>query len=386
MGHKLIRITTVPISLEKLLEGQLAFMSKYFDVIAISADDEQLSKYGKNEGVKTYTIHLTRKITPFKDLIAVIKLVRFLRKEKPQIIHSHTPKAGVVGMLASYIARVPIRLHTVAGLPLMEAVGIKRKVLNFVEKLTYSCATMVYPNSQGLKDFIIDEKLTSLNKIKIIGNGSSNGIDTTYFNHARYSIDDSLTLKKSLQINPDDFVFIFVGRLVGDKGINELVKAFVSFSSTYDKVSLLLVGPLETELDPLDPFTLQHINEHPKIKATGFQKDVRPYFAVSNALVFPSYREGFPNVVLQAAAMELPCIVSNINGCNEIIENGVNGIIVPVKQEEPLEKAMKSIVFDPELYSKLKNNTRDGIVQNYDRKEIWNEILKEYELLIKKAE
>lgn len=379
---KLVRITTVPISLEKLLEGQLSFMSKHFDVTAISSEDKRLNVYGDKEGVKTHYLELTRKITPLKDLVAVFKLVKYLRKEKPQIVHSHTPKAGIVGMLSAYIARVPIRLHTVAGLPLMEAGGIKRKVLNVVEKLTYACATKVYPNSQGLKDFIVEEKLTSTAKIKIIGNGSSNGIDTTYFDPTRYSVNDSSVLKESLNIPSEDFVFIFVGRLVGDKGINELVKAFVSISNSHDTVSLLLVGPLETELDPLDSITLKHINEHPKIIATGYQTDVRPYFAASNALVFPSYREGFPNVVLQAAAMELPCVVSNINGCNEIIENGMNGLIVPVKQHLPLEKAMEEMFNDQELFAVLKKNTRTRIVQNYDRKEIWNEILKEYESLI----
>ena len=379
---KLVRITTVPISLEKLLEGQLSFMSKHFDVTAISSEDKRLNVYGDKEGVKTHYLELTRNITPLKDLVAVFKLVKYLRKEKPQIVHSHTPKAGIVGMLSAYIARVPIRLHTVAGLPLMEAGGIKRKVLNVVEKLTYACATKVYPNSQGLKDFIVEEKLTSTAKIKIIGNGSSNGIDTTYFDPTRYSVNDSSVLKESLNIPSEDFVFIFVGRLVGDKGINELVKAFVSISNSHDTVSLLLVGPLETELDPLDSITLKHINEHPKIIATGYQTDVRPYFAASNALVFPSYREGFPNVVLQAAAMELPCVVSNINGCNEIIENGMNGLIVPVKQHLPLEKAMEEMFNDLELFAVLKKNTRTRIVQNYDRKEIWNEILKEYESLI----
>ncbi|WP_339844630.1 glycosyltransferase family 4 protein [uncultured Dokdonia sp.] len=379
---KLVRITTVPISLEKLLEGQLSFMSNHFDVTAISSEDKRLNLYGDKEGVETHYLELTRKITPLKDLIAVFKLVKYLRKEKPQIVHSHTPKAGIVGMLSAYIARVPIRLHTVAGLPLMEAGGVKRKVLNIVEKLTYTCATKVYPNSQGLKDFIVEEKLTLTEKIKIIGNGSSNGIDTTYFDPTRYSVNDTSVLKESLNISSEDFIFIFVGRLVGDKGINELVKAFVSISHSYDTVSLLLVGPLETELDPLDSITLKHINEHPKIIATGYQTDVRPYFAASNALVFPSYREGFPNVVLQAAAMELPCVVSNINGCNEIIENGTNGLIVPVKQHLPLEKAMKEMFNDQKLFAVLKKNTRTRIVQNYDRKEIWNEILKEYESLI----
>ena len=137
-NNKLIRITTVPISLEKLLEGQLHFMSNYFEVTAVSSDKERLEKYGKNEGIATYYLPLTRRITPLKDLWAVCKLYRYLIKEKPQIVHSHTPKAGIVSMLASYFAGVPNRLHTVAGLPLLETKGIKRITLNSVEKLTVS--------------------------------------------------------------------------------------------------------------------------------------------------------------------------------------------------------------------------------------------------------
>jgi glycosyltransferase involved in cell wall biosynthesis len=380
--HKLVRITTIPISFEKLLEGQLAFMSKHFDVTAISAEKEKLEKYGDNEGVQTYHLDLTRKITPLKDLLAVFKLVKFLKKEKPYIVHTHTPKAGIIGMLAAFLTRVPIRIHTVAGLPLMEAVSVKRLVLNFVEKLTYACATKIYPNSQGLKDFILEEKLTSSIKIKIIGNGSSNGIDTAYFDPNIFCEMDNLALKKQLHIDPEDFVFIFVGRLVSDKGLNELVSAFVNFVTKYEKASLLLVGPFETDLDPLDSFTLKQIKEHSKIITTGYQNDVRPYFALSNSLVFPSYREGFPNVVLQAAAMELPCIVSNINGCNEIIENGVNGIIIPVKQKIELEKAMELLFQDKQLFLKLKNNTRIEIIEKYSRKEIWISLLKEYQSLI----
>ena len=222
-------------------------------------------------------------------------------------------------MLASKLAGVPIRMHTVAGLPLMESSGMKRSVLNIVEKLTYYCATNVYPNSKGLKEFIIKEKLTSKNKLKILGNGSSNGIDTTHFSPNQVSGIEKRQLRKELNITKNDFVFVFVGRLVSDKGINELVEAFTEMSKTHTNSKLLLVGPLETHLDPLLPNTLNEIKNNEAIIYAGFQTDVRPYFATSNALVFPSYREGFPNVVMQAGAMGLPSIVTDINGCNEII-------------------------------------------------------------------
>ncbi len=377
---KLIRITTVPISLEKLLENQLKFMSDYYEITAISADKERLSQFGEQQGVKTFEVALTRKITPLQDLKAVLKLYKYLKNEKPFIVHTHTPKAGIVGMLASYLAKVPNRLHTVAGMPLMEATGFKRKILNFVEKLTYRCATKVYPNSFGLQQIIIDEGFTTTNKLKVIANGSSNGIDTTYFNPKVYSESTNNNLKKSLGITKKDFVFIFVGRIVGDKGINELISAFTSLLNDNSNIKLLLVGPLETDLDPLKAQTIQQINNNPKIIPVGYQQDVRPYFAIADVLVFPSYREGFPNVVMQAGAMGLPSIVSDINGCNEIILEGKNGFIVPVKSTENLVNMMGFCCNDVNSMVKMSNFARNRMLEKYQREFVWNELLKEYQL------
>jgi glycosyltransferase involved in cell wall biosynthesis len=374
----LIRITTVPISLEKLLEGQLAYMSNYFEVIAISAEKERLENYGEKEKVRVFPLELTRKITPIKDIAAVFKLYRFLKKEKPSIVHTHTPKAGIVGMTAAWFAGVPNRLHTVAGLPLMEATGLKRQVLNFVEKLTYRFATKVYPNSIGLYDFIITERFTKPSKLSIIGNGSSNGIDTTYFDPADYSEDYKILLRDKLKIPQEHFLYIFVGRLVKDKGINELIATFSKISETNGNVSLLLVGPFENDLDPLKQETIQVIKNHPNIYTVGYQNDVRSYFAIANALVFPSYREGFPNVVLQAGAMGLPSIVTNINGCNEIVDQGENGIIIPPKNENALFDAMELLANEPVVFDKLKSSTRNIIVKKYSRKELWEALLEEY--------
>lgn len=382
MLEKLIRITTVPLSLEKLLEGQLAFMKDHFEVVAVSAEKERLEAYGNSEGVPVFYLELTRKITPIKDIAAVFKLYRFLKKEEPVIVHTHTPKAGIVGMMAAWLAGVPNRLHTVAGLPLMEATGFKRVVLNFVEKLTYFFSTKVYTNSQGLYDFIISEKLTKPSKLSIIGNGSSNGIDTSYFDPSLYSENDKTSLKAKWGISQSNFLFIFVGRLVRDKGINELIAAFVKLSKSNQKISLLLVGPFESNLDPLLPATLNSIEKHSNIYSVGYQTDVRPFFAISDALVFPSYREGFPNVVMQAGAMGLPSIVTDINGCNEIVNQDVNGLIVPPKNEEALQEAMEHLVANPVRYNKLKISARELIVNQYNRKEVWDALLAEYKRCI----
>ena len=381
---KLIRITTVSISLEKLLEGQLGFMKEYFEVVAISAEKEKLEAYGNREGVRTFHLELTRKITPIKDILAVFKLYRFLKKENPSIVHTHTPKAGIVGMMAAWLAGVPNRLHTVAGLPLMEATGLKRQVLNFVEKLTYRFATKVYPNSRGLYDFIIAENFSKASNLLIIGNGSSNGIDTDYFNPIRFSESDNISLRDKWKIPQDNFLFIFVGRLVKDKGINELTAAFSKLSESKNNISLLLVGPFENDLDPLLPETLVNIEKNPDIYSVGYQNDVRPYFAIADALVFPSYREGFPNVVMQAGAMGLPSIVTDINGCNEIVKKGVNGLIVPPKNEEALLESMQQLVTNQKLYNDLKSSSRQIIVENYNRKEVWEALLKAYRKMCKK--
>ncbi|MDT0556644.1 glycosyltransferase family 4 protein [Patiriisocius hiemis] len=381
--NKLVRITTVPLSLEKLLEGQLSFMSKHFEVLAVSSQEERLKKFGKENNVRTKYINLTRKITPFKDIIALFKMYSFLRKEKPLIVHTHTPKAGIVGMAAAFFARVPIRLHTVAGLPLMEEKGFKKKLLVFIEKLTYAFSTKVYPNSSGLYNFIIKYKFTRPNKLKIIGNGSSNGIDTKYFSTSHFSEVEIEKKREELKIKKQDFVFIFVGRIVKDKGINELVNAFVTLNKTQENSKLLLIGPFEDDLDPLTNLTLHNIKTNENIITTGYKIDVRPYFAVSDALIFPSYREGLPNVVLQAGAMKLPSVVSDINGNNEIITNNKNGLIIPVKDSLILLEAMKKISNNKTLYNDLKQNARVAIETKYNRAILWEQILEEYTHLIK---
>ncbi len=373
----LIRITTVPLSLEKLLEGQLNFIKNHFDVIAVSSDKEKLKAFGEKQGVEFFYLELTRKITPIKDIKAVYNLYKFLKKEKPFIVHSHTPKAGIVGMLASFLAKCPHRLHTVAGMPLLETKGVKRIVLNFVEKLTYSLATKVYPNSFGMKEIIIKNKFTSQNKLKVIAKGSSNGINLRYFDPSLFSNKEKETLRIKLGINKDDFVFIFVGRIVGDKGINELLRVFDEISKEKTNVKLLLVGGLEEELDPLSRQTKNVIKENKHVISVGYQSDVRPYFSIANVLTFPSYREGFPNVVMQAGAMGMPSIVSDINGCNEIIKEGVNGMIIPTKNIDKLKEAMIKMTkykIDPLL-------PREMIKKSFSQEFVWNELLMEYERL-----
>lgn len=369
---KIVRITTVPSSLGGLLTGQLSHMNQFYEVIAVSNPDNQnLEKYGSKEGVRTFGVELTRKITPFKDLKALFKLYLFFLKEKPDIVHSHTPKAGIVAMLAAYLAKVPNRLHTVAGMPLIIVTGTKRKVLDMVERLTYACATKVLPNSFGLKQFILENKYTTAEKIKVIGKGSSNGIDTQYFSPDLFDENFKTDFKQKLGLPANSFVLLYVGRVVKDKGINELVRVFNRLEEKKIISWLVLVGSYEDDLNPIASDVRKLISNHPRILTLGFQNDVRPYFSIANLLVFPSYREGFPNVVMQAGAMGIPAIVSNINGCNEIIQEGKNGLLIIPQNEKDLEQKLRGYIQNPNLIAWSSSEIRNAIVANYERFQIW---------------
>ncbi|WP_047414388.1 glycosyltransferase family 4 protein [Cellulophaga sp. Hel_I_12] len=376
---KIIRVTTIPASLYTLLRGQLQFMNSYFEMVGIASDDVLLNEVHKTQKVRVIPVEMTRKITPLKDLRAVFTLYKIFKKEKPFIIHSHTPKAGTVSMIAAKLAGVPNRLHTIAGLPLVEARGFKRILLNTVEKITYACATKIYPNSHGLQEIILKNKFTHAGKMKIIGNGSSNGIDVADFDPSKYTAESKATLRNSLRLKENDIVFIFVGRLVKDKGINELIASFTKLNARYNQAKLLLVGRYEKELDPVLPETEDAITTSPNIVLVGWQQDVRPFFSIANVLTFPSYREGFPNVVMQAGAMGLYSIVSDINGCNEIIIEGENGSIIAPKKEEALYEKMKLICEDKIKIDPERN--RQLIIDRYEQNFVWHEILKEYQSL-----
>jgi glycosyltransferase involved in cell wall biosynthesis len=383
MRPKLLRITTHPISLHKLLQGQANYMQEQgFDVILASAAGKEIEAIEKETGLTVYIIPLTRKITIFQDLIALWKTYKLIKKEKPNIVHTHTPKAGIIGMLAAKMAHVPARMHTVAGLPLLEAKGFRRKILNLVEKITYSAATNIYPNSFGLKQIILDHQFTDKHKLKVLANGSSNGIDTHHFDPAQITKETQENVKKKLGINKGDFVFTFIGRIVGDKGINELVLAFEKFQThtTYPRnsVKLLLIGDEEPVLDALKPKTKIIIKENENIISTGWVDDVRTYLTISDVFVFPSYREGLPNVVIQAGAMGLPSIVTDINGSNEIIIPYKNGLIIPVKDSNALFYSMQNIYTNEELRQELATNARGLLLNKFQQKVVWEALLKEY--------
>lgn len=378
---KLIRTSTVPISLNILLKGQLEFLSNTFEVVGVSSPGEDLATVEEREGIRTIAVEMQRNIAPFKDLVALFKLYRVFKKEKPLLVHSITPKAGLLSMLAGKAAGVPIRIHTFTGLVFPSKTGIIQKILIKTDQILCWAATHIYPEGQGVKNDLIQFNITK-KPLKIIANGNVNGIDLDHFDADKISVQERATLKSQWNIKSDDFVFVFVGRLVRDKGINELMNAFKKISATHSNVKLLLVGNYEQELDPLFSETIAEIENNQNCIAVGFQQDVRPFFAIANALVFPSYREGFPNVVLQAGAMGLPSIVTDINGCNEIIEDQVNGLIISSKDSEAIENAMKYCIENRYFYNVAKANARKKIKEKFDQEMVWNALLEEYQKLV----
>jgi glycosyltransferase involved in cell wall biosynthesis len=253
-----------------------------------------------------------------------------------------------------------------------------------VEKITYNAANKVYVNSQGLLDFIIKDLHVSTEKVSIVGKGSSNGIDATYFSRTPELQKISDDIKMKWNISPGTFVFCFVGRIVRDKGIGELVRAFRRLveSQQNRQYKLLLIGPFESALDPLDADDFRYLNESSDVILAGFQKDVRPWMMAANAFIFPSYREGFPNVVLQASCLELPSIVSDINGCNEIIQHGKTGWVVPVKDANALYDAMVELVGNTDRAQHISRLARQYVVAHFDQQYIWGELLKIYTTMI----
>mgnify|MGYP005812675183 CR=1 FL=1 len=387
---KLLRITTVPISLHLLLTGQFRFMREQgFQVYTMSASGKEVTEVLK-EGVPHIAIPFTRKMTPVQDLRCLLMLIKFIRKERPDIIHTHTPKAGLIGMLAARLCNVPMRMHTVAGLPLMEATGLKRRILEITEAITYACATNVYPHSAGLKRYIEKTFGITAPKLKVIAKGSSNGIDTEYFKATDVLRAQAASIRQQHNISQNDVVFCFIGRVVRDKGIVELTQAFQNVRRALAEhqvvdpprsragVRLLIVGDFEADLDPLPAECLQFLKNDPDVILAGFQRDVRSWLLASDIFVFPSYREGFPNVVMQASLLELPCIVSDINGCNEIITANETGLIVPSKNAEALSTAMKRLAENREMRTLFGKASCQYVSGNYGRSIVWAGLLDEY--------
>ncbi len=373
---KLIRMTAHSQTLG-LLAGQIAYLAKEMDVILVAKDTGDLRQLAEHEGVQYRDVDMHREISLLNDFKSLISLIRLFRKERPDIVHANTPKGALLGLLAAKLVGVKHRIYNVNGLRFETATGNFRRLLIMMEKIACACATKVIPQSNGVADVVRREHITK-KPLNVILNGSGNGVDTLKFNLA----DTAVQAKASdIRGDFDGTVFVFVGRIVGDKGVNELVEVFDRLSREYDDVRLHLVGAREEKLDPVSESTSVKISRNERIIEHGKQSDVRPFLAASDIFVLPSYREGFPNVVLEASAMGLPCIVSDVNGATDAIQNGVNGIIIPKRDSEALYRAMRQLYFDKDLRKQMVSNARPLVIKKFNRPDVWKATLEMYHAL-----
>lgn len=381
---KIIRATTVPESLDTFCGGMLRKLSEKYEVVALSSPGKELDTIATREGVKTIAVPMERHISLFKDIKALFSLISVFRKGKPTMVHSMTPKAGMLCMVAAWITRVPVRVHTFTGLVFPTSIGGKRKVLMFTDWLTCACATHVIPEGDGVKADLLNYGITK-KPLKVLGYGNVRGVDLDFYSRRPEVM--QIVSQKSLRLQTC-FTFLFVGRIVRDKGINELCHAYQRIHEQYPNTRCWLVGAYEECLDPISMTSKALIEQNDNgLESVGPKAgdELLAYYAAADCYVFPSYREGFPNTVLEAGAMGLPSIVTDINGSREIIVQGVNGTIIPSKNEDALYKAMWLIINQPEeremMASKARQMVADRFEQGFVRKclyDFYDQILGKY--------
>ena len=371
---KIIRTATVPVSLNTFCRGLLRELREQdgYEVVAVSSPGDAMREIEEREGVRTIAVPMERHISPLKDLKSLFGLIRVFQKEKPTMVHSMTPKAGLLSMMAAWFCRVPVRVHTFTGLVFPTATGLTQRILILTDRITCACATHIVPEGEGVKNDLLNYRITR-KQLKVLGHGNVRGIDLDHNNLQLPEVQaDAAKIRK-----PGIFTFVFVGRLVRDKGINELVEAFERLNKEYTNIRLILVGPQEPKLDPLKPEAIAKIDNNKNIEAVGHQSNVRQWLAASDAFVFPSYREGFPNVVIEAGAMSLPSIVTDINGSREIIIEGKNGTIIPPRDAVALYQSMKSFLEQPDKRAQMAFNARPFVASRYEQSYV-RRCLKEY--------
>lgn len=406
---RLIRVTTADISLNSLLKGQLMFLNQYFEVIGVAKDTGVLKEVSEREGIRVVDAPLERPISLVKDIKGLWFLYRLFRKEKPWCVHANTPKGSLLAMIAAWFACVPHRVYTVTGLRYQGAHGLLRMILKTMERLSCLFATNVIPEGQGVLQCLKRDNITK-KSLQVIHYGNINGKDTEFFSRDNTIQTASLKLadkhiflrnlsekearslvRSELGFSNNDFIFVFIGRLVNDKGLGELADALRKLEDEKLEIKLLLIGEIDGEDDALAKDKLNYLMQSKNIKYIGVQSDIRPYLMASDVLVFPSYREGFPNVPLEAGALGLPAIVTNINGSNEIIEDGVNGKIIQAPLDNKgvrvnditieLYTMMKWFYCHPEEVKRMGENARPIICERYEQHNVWKALLEYYKQL-----
>jgi glycosyltransferase involved in cell wall biosynthesis len=369
---KFIIVTTVSDSLP-FFKGQVNILKEYFNVELVSSAGNYMDEMCSLHNVAGHKLDMKREISIFNDFFSLIKLIVLFFKIKPYIVHGNTPKASLLSMIAAWITRVPKRIYYVHGLRYYGEVGIKRKLLMFLEKVSCYFATHIVAVSEGVKEGLKKDNLSNKD-VLLIWNGSVNGIDLEYFDPEKTDVS---TVRNLYGIDDNDFVFGFIGRLVGDKGVNELVGAFKELNKFHKNIKLLLVGRFENELDPLSKLTIDEIENNKNIINAGLQKDVRSFLSSMHVFSFPSYREGFGLVLMEAGAMNIPSISSDIIGCRDIINNN-NGLLIKSKDQQDLFNKMRYSIENQEQINEMAKKSRNIVKDKFEQKELWKKSLEMY--------
>lgn len=368
---KVFRVVTVPVYMNLILKGQMKFLAQYFDVTGITSDDGfHYPQIAEREGITTRIVPFRRDISLRQDLQCLWLLIEEIRRKKPSLVHTQTPKGSLLGMLAAWICGVPVRIHSVTGVPLgdMEA-GIKGKILRWMEAITFRCATHVVPNSQGVfAQLQHNSYLKKTGKMRFLGHGSTNGIQLD-----RFVFDENTRsqMRDQWNIAKDDLVLGFVGRLAKDKGSVELLTAFKQLKQKHPQLKLICVGLFDKDYGELGASFEKEIKETEGVILAGRQADVVPFYSMMDILVHPSYREGLPNALLEAAAMGLPVISTKISGCNEVVEDGVTGDLIPPRDTLALQDAIDAMVQNPQRRLAMKVAARNRVEARYNQELVW---------------
>ena len=381
---RLIHITTVPQSLF-FVSGQAGYMkARGFEVHGLSSPGGHLSAFAASEGVDVEAIEMPRRITPLQDLIAISKISLSFRRLRPHIVHAHTPKGGLLGMLGAWVSRVPIRVYHLHGLPYLTATGWRRRLLMGSEYLSCKLAHRVICVSASVRAVAVDAGLCPADKIRVLLQGSCNGVDAAVrFNPSRLGDEVRNVTRRKYDIPCEATVVGFVGRLVRSKGIVELADAWSTLRQEFPRLHLLLVGPAEPG-DPVPSEVERRLQNDPRVHLVGEEWDIPPVYAAMDFLILPTYREGFPIVLLEAAAMGLAMVATTVPGCVDAVQDGVTGTLVPPYDSRRLAAAVRGYLKDPELSRRHGEAARERVLRDFSDRAMWKAVHEEYVTLLKK--
>jgi glycosyltransferase involved in cell wall biosynthesis len=351
---------------------------KGFSVSAICSPGNTLEEFRDREGVVVHTVEMARRITPMRDLVSVLAIFRRLRQLQPAIVHAHTPKGGLLGMLASFGARSAVRIYHIHGLPYMTATGARRFLLQSTERIACGLADRVYCVSPSIQETAVRDKLVSAKKARTLRNGSINGIDAeNKFNPAKVPDCEQAEIRQRYGLEEGRQVIGYLGRIVRDKGITELAEAWFGLRDKYPAADLLMVGPVEQE-NPVPLEIMDLLRADSRVYFTGPVLNPVPLYALMDLLVLPSYREGFGLAAIEAAAMEKPVVASRIPGCIDAVENGKTGLLVPARDASALRLAIATYLDDGNLREAHGKAGRQRVKKLFGQKEMWEALHAEY--------